>query len=95
MTYEDAYSEERPSGPDVVPRLIAELHRTQDGYTRAKFSELLGETGDASVVPVLIAELDHPDHQARAWAMLALEQLAIPEGLVAANRYRSLLEELP
>jgi HEAT repeat protein len=90
MTFEDAYGGERHSGLHVVPRLIAELHRSTDGYTRGKFSELLGEMGDASVVPVLIAELNHPEPDARQWAMLALEQLGVPEGLAAAARFRAL-----
>ena len=95
MTYEDAYHDERPSGPDFVLRLIVELHRAEDSYTRGKFSELLGETEDPSVVPVLIAELEHPDPRVGASAMLALEHLAIPEGLVAATRFRKFYEELP
>ena len=56
-TFEDAYWGERPADLEVVPRLIAELHRSSDSYTRGKFAELLGEMGDASVVPVLVAEL--------------------------------------
>jgi HEAT repeat protein len=89
MTFENAYWGERPTGPDVVPRLIAELHRSPDGYTRGKFAELLGEMGDASVVPVLIAELDHPEPGPRRWAMLALEQIAVPESVAAAARHRA------
>lgn len=87
-TFEDAYWDERPTGPDVVPRLVAELHNSADGYTRGKFAELLGEMGDASVVPVLVAELSHPEPGARLWAVLALEQLGVPEGVEAAKRHR-------
>lgn len=93
MTYEDAYSGERPSGPDVLPRLIAELQRSQDGYTRGKFAELLGEMGDASVVPVLIAELEYPEPDVRRWAMLALEQLGVAESVIAVARHRVLHPE--
>ena len=93
MTFEDAYWGERPIGPDVVPRLIAELHRSADRYSRGKFVELLGEMGDASVVPVLVAELDHPEPGVRQWAVLALEQLGVPEGVVAAARHRALHAE--
>lgn len=89
-TFEDAYYGERPTGPDIVPRLVAELHRAPDGYTRGKFAELLGEMGDASVVPVLIAELSHPEEDARQWAVLALENLGVPEGMDAAKRHREL-----
>jgi HEAT repeat protein len=89
MTFEDAYWGERPTGPDVVPRLIAELHLSNDGYTRGKFAELLGESGDISVVPMLIAELSHSEPAARLWAVLALEQLGMPEGVEAAKHYRN------
>lgn len=93
MTYEEAYHGERPIGPDVLPRLIAELHASPDGFTRSKFIELLGEMGDASVVPMLIEELNHPEHVARQWAVIALEQLGIPEGVAAATRHRAIYPE--
>lgn len=93
MTFEEAYWGERPVGPDVVPRLIAELHRSADGYTRGKFAELLGEMGDATVVPVLVAELEHSDAGARQWAVSALEQLGLPESVAAVARYQALHPE--
>jgi HEAT repeat protein len=89
MTYEDAYEGSRPSGPEVIARLIEELHRSDDSYTRGKFAELLGEMGDESVVPVLVAELDHSERDARIWAVLALEQLGAVNGLEAAKQYRA------
>jgi HEAT repeat protein len=89
MTFEDAYEGPRPTGPGVLAMLVKELHAAADGYTRGKFAELLGEMGDASVVAVLIAELAHPEKDARTWAVLALEQLGIPDGLNAAQRYRA------
>ena len=93
MTFEDAYWGERPTGPDVVPRLIVELHRSTDGYTRGKFAELLGEMGDALVVPVLVAELDHTEPDARQWALRALDELGDPEGVAAATQHRALHPE--
>jgi hypothetical protein len=89
MTFEDAYEGPRPVGAAVVQRLVQELHLAPDGYTRGKFAELLGEMGDSSVVPVLVAELEHPEKNARTWAVLALEQLAVPTGLAAAAAYRA------
>lgn len=89
LTFEDAYDGPRSVGDAVVPRLIEELHRATDGYTRGKFAELLGEMGDASVVPVLVAELSHSEKDARVWAVLALEQLGVPGGLDAAKLYRT------
>ena len=89
MTFEDAYEGPRPNGPAVVPALVRELHAATDSYTRGKFAELLGEMGDASVVPVLVAELVHPEKEARTWAVLALEQHGAADGLDAARRYRA------
>jgi HEAT repeat protein len=80
MRFEDAYWGERPSGPGVIRRLVAEMHRSPDGYTRGKFVELLGEMGDASVIPVLIAELSLTEPDVRFWAAAALEQLGVPDG---------------
>lgn len=89
MTFEDAYEGPRPVGPNVVPRLVQELHSAADGYTRGKFTELLGEMGDASVVPVLIAELEPVEKDARIWAVLALEQLGAPAAVDAARQHRT------
>ncbi|MEN9361896.1 MAG: hypothetical protein RL095_3431 [Verrucomicrobiota bacterium] len=86
--YEDAYWSDRPQGPDVVPRLIAELGEAPDGYTRGKLLELLGEMGDPSVIPILAQELDHMDTQVRQWAICALTQLALPESLTLVQAYK-------
>jgi HEAT repeat protein len=88
ITFEDAYHGPRPSGAAVVPRLIHELHGSLTGYIRGKFVELLGEMGDQSVVPILIAELAHPDQNVREWAVTALTKLDYPEGLRAVRQYR-------
>ena len=88
LTYEDAYEGERPAGPGVVARLIRELHAAPDGYTRGKFAELLGEMGDSTVVPELVAELAHPDPDFRAWVLFALNALGGPEALAAVERHR-------
>src|SRR5947208_2768684 len=71
--FEDTYEGPRPVGGDVIPRLISEMHAAQDSYTRGKFIELLGEMGDATVVPQLIAELSHPEQPVRDWAVAALQ----------------------
>lgn len=89
MTFEDAYEAPRPAGPDVVPRLVAEMHAARDGYTRGKFIELLGESGDASVVPELIAELEHPDQTVRNWAVTALDMIGGETALQATTRYKA------
>ena len=89
ITYEDAYHGERPAEPGLLARLVAEMHAAPDGFTRGKFAELLGEMGNASVVPHLIAELSHPEPDTQLWAALALETLGDPVGVRAAQAYRA------
>lgn len=86
MVFEDTYHGERPSGSEVIPRLIAEMRSAADLYTRGKFAELLGEMGDASVVPYLIEELSCSD--TRLWAVFALHKLGDAAGVRAAAACR-------
>ncbi|MBT9456998.1 MAG: HEAT repeat domain-containing protein [Burkholderiaceae bacterium] len=78
MTFENAYFGARPVGPDVVPRIVAELQNSTDSYTRGKFCELLGEMGDLAVLPILVRELEHQDETVRTWAANAIEELQSP-----------------
>lgn len=73
MTFEDAYWGERPSVDVVLPLILTELERADDSYTRGKLIELLGETGDQSLMPVLQRELQHSDEAVRKWARLSIE----------------------
>jgi HEAT repeat protein len=94
MTFEDAYYGDRPTGPDVLPRLINELHQSPDEYTRGKFLELLGEMGDESVVPILLAELAHPNPAVGARACTALECIGSDEAKKAVEEYKAATTEL-
>ena len=90
MIFEDAYYGKRPKGSGLIDRLISELHAAVDGYTRGKFCELLGEMGDASNIPVLTAELNHPDERVREWARLAIDALnAGTSERASAEEYRA------
>ncbi|MFN3165621.1 MAG: hypothetical protein ACE37H_01000 [Phycisphaeraceae bacterium] len=59
-TFEDAYWGDRPVAFEAIPALISQLEIQQDSYTRGKLIELLGESEDLSVLPILQQELDHP-----------------------------------
>ena len=87
--FEDTYEGSRPVGPDVIPRLISEMHAAENGYTRGKFIELLGEMGDATVVPELIAELSHPEQSIRDWAVAALGLVGGEAAKEAIERYEA------
>jgi hypothetical protein len=88
-TFEDTYEGPRPVGDDVIPRLISEMHAAQDSYTRGKSIELLGEMGDASVVPQITAELDHPEQPIRDWAVAALQLIGGDAANEAIAQYES------
>lgn len=75
MTFENAYWGVRPDPAIAIPRLLLLLRSTQDSLSRGKILELLGESGDHSTIPVISAELDHPDQHVRDWARLALSAL--------------------
>ena len=87
ITFENAYFGTRPQGPEVVARLILELQASKDPYTRGKFCELLGETGDKSVIPVLMEELQHAEESVRTWATLALDELQSETRRAAKAKY--------
>lgn len=79
MTFEDAFYEHWPTGPEVVPRLLTEMHASDDPYTRGKFVELLGKVGGFEVVAELANELEHENQSLRCWAVSSLRQIGGPE----------------
>ncbi len=89
LEYEGAHLVLAPRAREVVPRLLEELQRSSDAYTRGKFVELLGESRDPSTVPDLIRELSHSDQNVRQWAVTALRMVATKEALDAADAYEA------
>jgi HEAT repeat protein len=89
LTFEGAYHDRRPNGPGVVQRLISEMRTANDGYTRAKFIELIGEMGDESIVPQILPELTHVDQNVRQWAITALRALGGAEAERAIRTYEA------
>jgi hypothetical protein len=73
--FEDAYWGDRPSSHDAMPRILEALKAEQDPYTRGKLIELLGESGDMSVLPMLEKELSSPDQSLRDWADAGIQAL--------------------
>ncbi|MBL9200844.1 MAG: HEAT repeat domain-containing protein [Opitutaceae bacterium] len=75
MTFEDAYWGERPPPEAAVPKILESLKTTFDPYTRGKLVELLGESGDKSVLPILEKEMRSPDQAIREWACASIAAL--------------------
>jgi HEAT repeat protein len=84
---EDGFWWLAPVAGEHTERLIELVRTTDDPYVRGMFVELLGATHHARALPVLVAELDHPDPQVRDWAASALEELGLPEAQEHAARY--------
>ena len=74
-TFEDAYWNDRPPISEALPRMIDALNVFKDSYARGKLLELLGESGELKVIPILEAELNGPDQATREWAENALSAL--------------------
>jgi HEAT repeat protein len=65
------------------------MRAADDGYTRGKFIELLGEMGDTAVVADLIAELTHSDQNVREWAVTALRTIGGEAAERAIQQYEA------
>ncbi len=87
MTFEDAFHEQWPTGSKVVPRLIKEMHASDDPYTRGKFVEILGKAGGTEVVSELAKELEHEDQGVRCWAVSSLRQIGSPEAALILKNH--------
>lgn len=80
--------------PEHTAELIALVRGEADPFTRGKFVELLGATHAPEALPVLAAELEHPDPHVREWALLALDDLGVPGAAELAAAYRQAHPEL-
>jgi len=87
LIFEAAFHGPRPTGPEVVPRLLAEMQRATDTYTRGKLIELLGGIGATDAVPKLVGELSHSDQDVRQWAVTALRTIGGDVAIRAVEQY--------
>jgi hypothetical protein len=53
MTFENAYHGPRPPASIAVPQILSLLEKHNDDYTRGKLIELLGESNDKTLIPIL------------------------------------------
>lgn len=79
MTFEDAYWGERPDSQLAVPILVELLNSYKDPNTRGKIIELLGESEEHSVLPILQKELFSEDDSIRQWAKVAIDSIVAGE----------------
>jgi len=88
-TFEEGFWSLIETAPAHVHELVMLMQAQSDAFQRAKFVELLGATRSRDVIPVLAAELRHPEHQVRQWALLSLDALGFPEAREIAAAYRA------
>jgi HEAT repeat protein len=90
VTYENGYELIQPIVHLHVPQLLQLLSESDDGYTRGKFIELLGEAKDKKAISVLVGELKHPDQNVRQWAVSSLMKIGGPKAWLKVTLYKLL-----
>jgi HEAT repeat protein len=90
VTYENGYELIQPIVHLHVPQLIQLLSESNDGYTRGKFIELLGEAKDKKAISVLVGELKHPDQNVRQWALTSLTKIGGLTAWLKVTQYKLL-----
>ena len=89
VTYEQGFWSLIYDVPQFKDELIQLMQAEQNPQVRAKFIELLGDAKDPKVIPLLVAQLEHPDAEVRYWAVLSLEYFGLPEAKEIAERYKA------
>ncbi len=72
MTYEDGYHWLQGYLDKYVGEIVQLMLNEKDPDMRAKFVELLGDSKDPEVIPIIEAELKSPHREVRFWAYNSL-----------------------
>lgn len=70
-------------------QLIEVAQAEQDAFALGFFVELLGDTKDPAVVPVLVSKLPHENKRVREWAVWSLEQIGTEQSKAFAEEYKA------
>jgi hypothetical protein len=69
---------------------VIELWRSEtDPVMRGRLMELLGDSAEPRVVPLLESELASDEAEVRRWALHALDRVATPEAQALASSHRT------
>jgi HEAT repeat protein len=69
---------------------VIELWRKEiDPVVRGRLIELLGDSGEPRVIPLLESELASVEDEVRRWALHALDSVATPEAQALAASHRT------
>jgi HEAT repeat protein len=88
LVYEDGYHWIQEYLRERVDDLVELMLKEQNPDIRAKFIELLGDSGDSKVILYLEQELKHLGREVRSWAYFALEHFGTPEATKIAKEFR-------
>ncbi len=91
MTYEGGYFALLGHVDQHKDELLTLMRAETNPNIRGKFIELLGESHDPAIIPVLTSELANGDDEVKSWALSALENFgrrgfANAEAVAAAFR---------
>jgi len=88
MTYEDGYHWLQGYLDDYLGDLIKLMQKETDPVMRSKFVELVGNSKDQQVIPLLEAELGSSSSEVRGWAYSSLLYFENPDATKIAENFR-------
>lgn len=88
MTYEEGYHWLLGDVDNHFEKLVSLMQSESEPGMRGKLIELLGESTNKNVVPILAAELTSPIRDVRFWAHSQLENSGFTEANEIAKKYK-------
>ena len=87
MTFEDGYHHIMANVEQVVDQLIEVMLQEKDPKVRGRLVELIGESSDPKIIPILAKELSHPSEDVRSWAYGKLKHSKHAEAVRIAEEH--------
>ena len=88
LIYEDGYHWLQAYLDDYVDEIVQLMLGETDPNLRSRFVELVGNSKNPQVLPVLEAELTSPHSEVRSWAYSSLLYFENPEAIRIAENFR-------
>ena len=88
MTYEDGYHWLQGYLDKYIDELVQLMLKEEDPDRRSKFVELVGDSKNPKVIPILKAELRNPHKEVRSWAYSSLCYFENPEAERLAEEFK-------
>ena len=86
--YENGYHWLLEDVDDYLERLVALMVNEETPELRGRLVELVGDSRQEAVIPVLEAELNSPHHEVRRWAYDSLSHFDTPEARRVVAAYQ-------